>query len=164
MDALDLATPIPKTPVPPEDALDLLLKLSVQQTQLIKSQNHNLLARFELVEQRQTYLYDKLNDFNNCTMGDKQLKRKLRRIKYLIKENPDIQNVKSSLVDIEYTLRDMRSEGEFTVEIEKLREQIAEISEKLTEIADHAQVAAQYADYRQSLEDAKADFLVRQNT
>ena len=166
--ALDLATPIPNPQLgtlihetSTVNTLDLLLKLSIQQTQLIKRQNANV---FKRLEQMQHQSNEKLDFLTSNVMSFQRLKRKLHRIKCLIKDTEDSSTISSKLEQFGDCLRDMKSEVEVNVELETIKRQIRALDNKLSEIADHAQIAAQYADYRQSLEDAKADFLVRQNT
>lgn len=49
-------------------------------------------------------------------------------------------------------------------DIQELRSEVASLSSKLSRIDENAKISAEYAEYRSGLEDAKADFAVRQNT
>lgn len=176
IEALDLARTAPTTTqtttqtptlVSIQNTLDLLFRLTVQQNTLIKYnhdesvKHHKTLARrLDNLEKSQSISLEKTNSVYNITMDSRRLQRKLRRIKLLakdIKENPA-----SKLEDVAWDIGVIKAK--LPKKFRTVKNKIDSCEAKLTEIAEHSQIAAQYADYRQNLEDAKADFLVRQNT
>lgn len=127
--------------------LDIILGLLIQQSQKRQIDHNILVERLERCE-------NKLE----TALDQRKFHRKLRKIKYLIKDDDHGKTAVSKLEDLSRDLDNTRDK------LRDLEEQLITQEQKLQEIADNAQVSAQYADYRQSVEDAKADFLVRQNS
>lgn len=161
-----------------QQSIDLRLK-EIQETQakLIKS-IAEIEQKMAKEDESQRDLLSKIKDEIMSIMYESRLEKKLKRLKDEHRE--DQENMVRKMQKVEQVIRDNQSItdhqiGRIGKQIEKIHdqlddqivgigEQIEKIHDQLGSISHDTSIAAQYADYRQTMEDAKADFHLRQNS
>ena len=100
-----------------------------------------------------------LNEIRSI-MYEQRLEKKLKKIKNKINDGHyDQEKLMRKVKRVKTLVRESQS----TDQIEKIGEQLEKIKDRLGQISQDASMAAQYADYRQTMEDARADFHLQQH-